>query len=73
MSDDNSSFKTGNSVRIKHGLFTGHTGEVINIMTLRAGPGFCVLVWVKLDGGRVDGFSPENLEKLRSFHRRQAA
>lgn len=73
MNDENSSFKSGNSVRIKHGLFTGHTGEVINTMTLRAGQGSCVLVWVKLEGGRVDGFSPENLERLRSYARRQAA
>jgi hypothetical protein len=71
VNDENSSFKSGNSVRIKHGLFMGHTGEVIDTMTMRAG--LCVLVWVKLVGGRVDGFSPENLERLRSYPRRQAA
>jgi hypothetical protein len=73
MSDDSSSFKNGHSVRIKQGLFTGHTGEVIDTMTMQAIPGSCVLVWVKLAGGRVDGFSPENLERLRGFHRQQAA
>jgi hypothetical protein len=73
VSDENLSFKSGSSVRIKHGLFTGHMGEVIDTMTMQSKPGLCVLVWVKLVGGRVDGFSPENLEKLRGFGRRQAA
>ncbi len=73
MSDDQFSFKSGSSVRIKQGLFTGHTGEVIDTMTMQSNPGLCVLVWVKLVGGRVDGFSPESLERLRGFHRRQAA
>lgn len=73
MNDEFSSFKSGSSVRIKQGLFTGQTGEVINTMTMQTRPGLCVLVWVKLVGGRVDGFSPENLEKLRGFGRRQAA
>ncbi len=74
MSDNNySSFKTGSSVRIKQGLFTGHTGEVIDTLTMHSGLGPCMLVWVKLVGGRVDGFSPESLEKLRRFHNRRAA
>jgi hypothetical protein len=73
MNDEFSSFKNGTSVRIKHGLFTGHTGEVIQTMTMQSRPSLCTLVWVKLAGGRVDGFSPENLEKLRGFPRRQAA
>ncbi|MBD0373187.1 MAG: hypothetical protein ICV60_20270 [Pyrinomonadaceae bacterium] len=73
MSDDQFSFKSGSSVRIKQGLFTGHTGEVIDTMTMQARPGLCVLVWVKLVGGRVDGFSPDNLERLRGYHRQRAA
>lgn len=73
MSDENLFFKSGSSVRIKQGLFTGQTGEVINTMTMQSRVGLCMLVWVKLVGGRVDGFSPENLEKLRGFPRRQAA
>lgn len=73
MSDDQPSFKSGHSVRIKDGLFTGHTGEVINTMTMQSSLGLCVLVWVKLPGGRVDGFSPDNLERLRSFQRQRAA
>lgn len=73
MGDENLPFKSGSSVRIKHGLFTGHTGEVINTMTMQAKPGLCILVWVKLCGGRVDGFSPENLERLRGFPRQRAA
>jgi hypothetical protein len=73
VSDENLSFKSGSSVRIKHGLFTGYTGEVIDTMTMQSRPGRCMLVWVKLSVGRVDGFSPENLEKLRVFPRRQAA
>jgi hypothetical protein len=73
MGDDHLFFKSGSSVRIKQGLFTGHTGEVIDTMTMQSKPGLCVLVWVKLVGGRVDGFSPESLERLRGFHRRQAA
>lgn len=73
MGDESLSFKSGNSVRIKQGLFTGHTGEVIETMTMQSRPNLCILVWVKLVGGRVDGFSPENLEKLRSFPRSQAA
>ncbi|HEX8176178.1 MAG TPA: hypothetical protein VF543_13765 [Pyrinomonadaceae bacterium] len=73
MSDNSLSFKNGNSVRIKQGLFTGYTGEVINTMTMQSNLGHCVLVWVKLVGGRVDGFSPDNLEKLRGFPRQRAA
>ncbi|HEY0320339.1 MAG TPA: hypothetical protein VGC66_05150 [Pyrinomonadaceae bacterium] len=73
MNDEHSFFKSGNSVRIKHGAFMGHTGEVIDTMTMQSRPGLCILVWVKLGGGRVDGFSPENLERVRGFHRRQAA
>ena len=73
MSDDNLSFRHGSSVRIKQGLFTGHTGEVIDIMTMPARPDLCVLVWVKLVSGRVDGFSPNSLERLRGFHGRRAA
>lgn len=73
MSDDNLSFKSGSSVRIKDGLFTGHTGQVINTMTMQSRLGLCVLVWVKLVGGRVDGFSPDNLERLRGFPRQRAA
>jgi hypothetical protein len=73
MSDDNLSFKRGSSVRIKQGLFTGHTGEVIDTMSMPRSPGLCVLVWVKLMGGRVDGFSPDNLQKLRGYSGRQAA
>lgn len=73
MSDHGLSFKSGNSVRIKHGLFTGHTGEVINTMSMQSGLGHCILVWVKLVGGRVDGFSPDNLERLRGFPRQRAA
>ena len=73
MNGEFSSFKNGTSVRIKHGLFTGHTGEVINTMTMQSRSGGCMLVWVKLPGGRVDGFSPENLEKVRGFSRLQAA
>lgn len=66
-------FKSGSSVRIKQGLFGGHTGEVIETLTMPSSPGLCVLVWVRLTAGRVDGFSPDNLEKLRSFPRRHAA
>lgn len=74
MSDDNHlSFRSGSSVRIKQGLFTGHTGEVIDVLTMPARPDLCVLVWVKLVGGRVDGFSPKSLERLRGYHRQQAA
>ncbi|HKS27171.1 MAG TPA: hypothetical protein VJS44_05100 [Pyrinomonadaceae bacterium] len=73
MGDDQLSFKSGNSVRIKQGLFTGHTGEVINTMTMQSRLGLCVLVWVKLMSGRVDGFSPDSLERLRGFPRRRAA
>lgn len=73
MSDDQFSFKSGSSVRIKQGLFTGHTGEVIDTMTMQSRPGLCVLVWVKLVGGRVDGFSPDSLERLRGYHRQRAA
>jgi hypothetical protein len=73
MGDDSLSFRSGSSVRIKDGLFTGHTGEVINTMTMQSSLGRCVLVWVKLVGGRVDGFSPDNLEILRGFHRQRAA
>jgi hypothetical protein len=73
MSDDNLSFKRGNSVRIKQGLFTGHTGEVIDTMSMPASPKLCVLVWVKLVSGRVDGFSPDSLQKVRGYSRPQAA
>ncbi|HEX8748992.1 MAG TPA: hypothetical protein VF717_17585 [Pyrinomonadaceae bacterium] len=73
MSVDSLSFKSGNNVRIKQGLFTGYTGEVINTMTMQSNLGHCVLVWVKLVGGRVDGFSPDNLERLRGFPRQRAA
>jgi hypothetical protein len=71
--DQQTPFKTGSSVRIKQGLFGGYTGEVIETLTTPASPGACVLVWVRLTAGRVDGFSPDNLEKLRGFPRRQAA
>jgi hypothetical protein len=73
MSYNNLSFKAGSSVRIKQGLFTGHTGEVIDTLTMHSGPDPCMLIWVKLVGGRVDGFSPESLEKLRRLNRPQAA
>jgi len=73
MSDDNLSFKRGSNVRIKQGLFTGHTGEVIETMTMPSTIGLSVLVWVKLVGGRVDGFSPESLQKLRGYPKQQAA
>lgn len=73
MNGEFSSFKNGTGVRIRHGLFTGHTGEVINTMTMQTSLGLCVLVWVKLVGGRVDGFSPQHLERLRGFNRRHAA
>lgn len=73
MSDEKSHLKSGNSVCIKQGIFTGHVGEVINILTMQTKLGMAELVWVKLGSGRIDGFSPDNLEKLRAFPRRYAA
>lgn len=73
MSDEKSSLKNGNSVCIKNGIFTGHIGEVLDILIMQTNAGPSKLVWVKLLGGRVDGFSPENLEKLRVFPKRHAA
>ena len=73
MSDGKSRLTLGSSVCIKNGLFSGHAGEVIDIMTMQTNAGLSELVWVKLIGGRVDGFSPENLEKLRVLHGHRAA
>jgi hypothetical protein len=73
MGDGKSCLKSGNSVCIKQGIFTGHIGEVIDILTLQTRLGPAELVWVKLGGGRIDGFSPESLEKLGGFQKRCAA
>lgn len=65
--------KRGNSVCIKNGLYSGHTGEVMDIITMQTNAGLSELVWVKLLSGRVDGFSPASLEKLTAFAEHQAA
>jgi hypothetical protein len=72
MNDENPTFKSGDKVRIKR-LTAFQFGEVIGTLGLDTTKGPCELVWVKLVEGKVDGFSPCNLEKLRALPRRQAA
>jgi len=72
MNDENPTFKSGDKVRI-NGLSTVQFGEVIGTLGLKTATGLCELVWVKLTGGKVDGFSPVTLQKLRVFPKRQAA
>ena len=73
MNDEKTSFKSGDKVRIKSKSDTVQTGAVVNTLTLKTRTGLCELVWVKLVGGKVDGFSPGSLERLRVFGKRQAA
>ena len=73
MNDEKTSFKSGDKVRIKNGSEPVKTGAVVNTLTLKTRTGLCELVWVKLVGGKVDGFSPGCLERLRVFDKRQAA
>lgn len=73
MNGEKTSFKSGDKVRIKSVSDTVQTGAVVNTLTLETGTGLCELVWVKLAGGKVDGFNPENLERLRAFDVRRAA
>jgi hypothetical protein len=72
MTDNSPSFKSGDKVRIKV-QNTIQYGEVISTTTLKTGSGDRELVWVKLVGGKVDGFSAQNLEKMRAFPKRYAA
>ncbi len=69
MNDENPTFKCGEKVHIK-GL--SQAGEVLSTLRLKTRVGFCELVWVKTIGGKVDGFSPCALERLRSYPRRAA-
>ncbi len=68
----NPSFKSGDKVRIK-GENTVQYGEVISTLFLNTRTGTSELVWVKLVGGKIDGFNARNLEKMRAFPKRFAA
>jgi transcription antitermination factor NusG len=73
MSHETASFKSGDKVRIKKGVFTGEIGEVINTLSLKTKLEPSELVWVKLVDGRVEGFNPKNLERFGKFSNDRAA
>ncbi len=68
MNDKNTSFKSGDRVRIKGASGTIQSGSVVGTLSLETGTGLMELVWVKLVTGKVDGFNPASLEKMsRTF------
>ena len=72
MTDENPSFMRRDKVRIK-GQNTLQYGEVVSTLTLKTGSGSRELVWVKLVDGKIDGFSAQNLAKMKAFPKRMAA
>lgn len=73
MCDETASFKSGDRVRIKNGLFKGQVGEVISILHVKTKSVLSELVWVKLVNGKVEGFNSKNLEKFGKLSKHHGA
>lgn len=73
MSDEKTSFKSGDRVRIKGASGTLQSGSVIGNLKLKTSTGFLELIWVRLPTGKVDGFNPGSLEKMYDPFKRRAA